>query len=146
MAVKLNWHGDEFARLTEAQVERVLDKLAGEMVDYAKAEMMKPKSGKDYRKAYRKAGKRKPKGAQKGYFIRQSSAPGEFPAVQQGWLLRSVQWVNAGRLRRHFGTNRKQGRWMELGTKRIRPRPWLRPTYRHFIGTKTEALFTEKGT
>jgi len=54
------------------------------------------------------------------------SAPGEIPHVQTGSLKRSIAREQiAGEER--VGTNLKYGRYLELGTRDIEPRPFLRP-------------------
>ncbi len=56
------------------------------------------------------------------------SRPGEPPHKQTGRLRGSVAWelVDTGRTWiARVGTNVRYGRFLELGTRRIRPRPWL---------------------
>jgi len=58
------------------------------------------------------------------------SAPGEPPHVRTGTLRRSIGFETF-RIGRMFvgrvGTNLKYGRWLEEGTSRMAPRPYLRP-------------------
>lgn len=60
-----------------------------------------------------------------------SSAPGEPPVAQTGTLRRSVQidrTENKGRMPFvRVGTNLEYGPYLEFGTSRMAPRPWLRP-------------------
>ena len=56
-----------------------------------------------------------------------SSAPGEPPAVQTGFLVRKITTEKIGRLAYKVGVNVPYGLYLELGTRHIRPRPWLRP-------------------
>lgn len=67
------------------------------------------------------------------------SKPGEPPRVQTGRLRASVAWEQDGRVAR-IGTNVRYGRFLELGTSRMAPRPWLRrmlaemtPTFRAIL-------------
>ncbi|CAN0502344.1 unnamed protein product, partial [Phaeothamnion confervicola] len=53
------------------------------------------------------------------------SAAGEPPHVQTGRLRASVAWERVGLIVR-IGTNVIYGRWLELGTKKMAARPWLR--------------------
>lgn len=53
------------------------------------------------------------------------SAPGEPPHKQTGRLRQSVAREVHG-LTARVGTNVQYGRWLELGTSRMAPRPWLR--------------------
>ena len=53
------------------------------------------------------------------------SKPGEPPHKQRGRLLGSVAWEVAGLVGR-AGTNLLYGRWLEIGTRNMAARPWLR--------------------
>lgn len=63
-----------------------------------------------------------------------ASLPGEPPRVRTGQLTRGVdQETFRGRasggvfFTARVGTNLKKGFWLEVGTRRMAPRPWLRP-------------------
>jgi hypothetical protein len=57
------------------------------------------------------------------------SAAGSFPFKQSGRLRASVTYViDENNLVARIGTNVNYGRWLEIGTRRLRPRPWLRPS------------------
>ncbi len=58
--------------------------------------------------------------------VHQASAPGQAPATDTGRLANSIAWapVQGGYA---VGTGEDYGRWLELGTSRILPRPWLQP-------------------
>lgn len=53
------------------------------------------------------------------------SQPGDPPHKQTGRLRASVTWEFVGTIAR-VGTNVLYGRWLELGTKKMAARPWLR--------------------
>jgi hypothetical protein len=53
------------------------------------------------------------------------SKPGEPPRKQFGHLRRMVMWEAQG-LWGRVGTNYLVGRWLELGTRLMAARPWLR--------------------
>ena len=56
------------------------------------------------------------------------SAPGEPPRKQTGYGRASVnRVVDETRLRGRVGTSTRYMAWLERGTTRIAPRPWLRP-------------------
>ncbi len=57
-----------------------------------------------------------------------SSAPGEPPATQTGTLIRSMT-SEVEKLVGRVGTNLKYGLYLEIGTKNIVPRPYLRPAF-----------------
>jgi len=60
-----------------------------------------------------------------------ASAPGEPPAVMHGQLRTSIQSrVKGGRtVSGEVGSGLKKAVELEFGTKRIKPRPFLRPTF-----------------
>lgn len=58
----------------------------------------------------------------------QASAPGEAPASDSGALVASISMdVHAGGLAAEIGTGRDYGLFLEEGTDKIEPRPWLKP-------------------
>ncbi len=55
------------------------------------------------------------------------SKPGEFPHKDYGTFRQSVSKdFDQATLTGRVGSPSKVGRWLELGTKKMRPRPWLR--------------------
>ena len=57
------------------------------------------------------------------------SKPGEYPRKQAGHLRRTITYeVDEATATARFGTNLLYGKFLELGTKRMRPRPFLRKT------------------
>jgi hypothetical protein len=63
------------------------------------------------------------------------SAPGNPPFKQKGRLRGSIAWEivqgAAGGIVGRVGTNLKVGRYLELGTRRMKARPFLRPNLRN---------------
>lgn len=58
----------------------------------------------------------------------QASAPGEAPASDSGALVASISMdIEAGGLAAEIGTGRDYGLFLEEGTDKIEPRPWLKP-------------------
>jgi len=54
------------------------------------------------------------------------SAPGEFPKQRKGWLHpRIVYEIDANGRSGRWGTNVPYGRFLELGTRFMRRRPWM---------------------
>jgi hypothetical protein len=61
-----------------------------------------------------------------------ASAPGEPPAVQTGQLRNSVTAIveKEGKSVKGFvGTELMKGLWLEKGTSKMAPRPWLKPSF-----------------
>ena len=54
-----------------------------------------------------------------------ASAPGEMPANMKGDLQRSIAFIVSGGNQMEFGANTKYAAWLEEGTKRMEPRPYL---------------------
>jgi phage gpG-like protein len=60
-----------------------------------------------------------------------SSNPGDYPFKQSGNLRRNVaSEVDRKELKARWGTNVKYGKYLELGTKKMAARPWMRLTNR----------------
>lgn len=65
------------------------------------------------------------------------SRPGEPPRVDMGRLRSSITHEIVSELRGivgRVGTNVKYGRYLELGTSKMLPRPWLIPALKKTIG------------
>lgn len=61
-----------------------------------------------------------------------ASAPGEPPAVQTGQLRNSVTAVvetEGKSVKGIVGTELMKGLWLEKGTRKMAPRPWLEPSF-----------------
>ena len=138
MTVK--WYGDKLvSKMEKLQVQAL--KACGALLEREIKLSMKPGTGNEY---------------VRGGKIHRASAPGQPPAVDTGRLRASItyNWSGSGRGRapiqnpsketksndgvgepaasRHevvvvVGTNVKYGRDLELGTTKIKPRPYLRP-------------------
>lgn len=64
------------------------------------------------------------------YGNHRASAPGEAPATMTGRLVNSIEFdVDDQTLEAVIGTNLDYGRYLELGTVDIAPRPWLFPAF-----------------
>lgn len=59
-----------------------------------------------------------------------ASAPGEYPANRTGTLAQSYQEVPVGKYRVIVGTPLEYGRYLELGTRNMQPRPHFKRTFR----------------
>lgn len=54
-----------------------------------------------------------------------AARPGRFPGIRTGKLRQSIYATPGKGQRAAVGTNVRYGKWLERGTKRMRPRPWL---------------------
>ena len=136
----IKWYGDKLvSKMEKLQVQAL--KMCGALLERDIKLSMKPGTGNEYIR---------------GGKIHRASAPGQPPAVDTGRLRASItfNWSGSGRARapidnpsketkpsdsvgepraeRHavivvVGTNVKYGRYLELGTTKIKPRPYLRP-------------------
>ena len=59
------------------------------------------------------------------------SKPGQYPKKMLGHLRRNVQDEHSGGVSR-VGTNVIYGKWLEIGTRKMKPRPWLSKALRDF--------------
>ena len=115
---RLEWFGDEVSRNIHKGAERGLSAAAITFQGELKKMLSQAGSGKWY----------------KGNRARSSNEgpPGEPPVSQMGELRRRIQ-VDLRKLRKllaRVGTNVKYAPWLELGTSRMRPRPYMKPTMR----------------
>ena len=71
-----------------------------------------------------------------------ASAPGEPPAVMLGQLRNSIQFrVKGGRtVSGEVGSKLKKAPMLEFGTKKMKPRPFLRPTFQEELPKIKEIL------
>jgi hypothetical protein len=117
----LKWTPGAFMVKIEGLTEAALDSVAAMVKDDAQMSMLKPKSGKPPRK--------------KGFILTQTigkqkvtaSAPGEAPAVQTGRLYGSIEVIKGQPLSRLIWARDKKAHLLELGTRKMAPRPFLRP-------------------
>jgi phage gpG-like protein len=112
--VKSEWHGPEQKAILESEMKRRLTACAILLAGYAKRLVSTAGTGT--------AGKGKKK---KRVYGAKPSAPGDPPAKQTGRLRASITWELSGRTAR-VGTNLLYGRFLELGTRLMAARPWLR--------------------
>jgi HK97 gp10 family phage protein len=109
MAVNMKWHGDDFKRDLGKTIRAKLTTCGEIIISDAQRSMMEPKTGSPGPQTTR-------------------SAPGESPAVQTGTLKESLaQEPLEDRVGIRVGTNIRYGLYLELGTRKMRARPWLRP-------------------
>jgi hypothetical protein len=74
------------------------------------------------------------------------SKPGEPPYKQTGHLRRSVSWeYDANKMIARVGSPLAKARWLELGTRRMAARPWLRRALLESKGKIREILGVNTG-
>lgn len=106
---------------TRAEVRRALQRGALAIENRAVEGIINPpKTGRVYKSKHRKGA------------THQASAPGEFPAADSGRLHQSITSVEASTgdtIRFETGGNVDYATYLELGTSRMEPRPFLTPSY-----------------
>ena len=116
---KLEWYGPQARNWVRTGMTARLRRAALVVANHAKillnTEGTAQGGGRDGKGRFRK----------KLRYNAHPSEPGEAPHKQTGRLLASVAWEVVG-LAARVGTNLDYGRWLELGTARMKARPWLR--------------------
>ena len=104
----VKWNGKKCLRSVESQETRRLKKAAIHFVNQTKKNIGT-------------------KGSKCGKNTGGRSNPNEFPKLECGQLRNSMTF-EVKKLKALAGTNVKHGKFLELGTSRMSPRPFLRPT------------------
>jgi hypothetical protein len=124
-----------FDKLTASKVEagkRGLALAAAELVGILKRDLSKPGPLPPKKELEGKRRKRREELIAASGETARPSAPGEPPRFRLGTLRESVgsEAVKGGMVQR-VGTTEKYGFWLEYGTVKMQPRPWLRPGLRN---------------
>ena len=129
MAVK--WFGSKILQEVDNAMERGLNMLANKIVKTAQDDMRKSKSGVRYPRAQTR-----------------SSAPYEAPAAQNAasGLSGRIHMKKTGKLSRKVGAKKPDegedyGLYLEVGTRHMVERPWLRPAVYEHTGSTCEEIF-----
>src|SRR5690606_1530468 len=61
------------------------------------------------------------------------SSPGEFPGVDTGTLKNSIHVEDAGPAKRNLVAGTDYAYWLEFGTSKLSPRPFMSPTAHHLM-------------
>lgn len=97
----------------EKEVARRAQRMRNDIVQ----ELSKPGTGRIYATGYKTA----------PHDTHQASAPGDPPAVDTGRLRQSIVALKIEPGRWRVGTNLEYALYLEFGTRRIAPRPFMRP-------------------
>ncbi len=124
------WDDSKIRAKIMAAAEKNLTKTIVLMVGSARADIAQEKHGRAYARRSKSRSAIRYRG--KGYIYHIASAPGEAPASDSGYLMGSITWDMPMPLVRRFGVNtgdKGYGGFLELGTSRMAPRPYLRPAF-----------------
>jgi len=120
---RIEWHGDAAKQHVEGLAFRMLSRAA--MTCERRAKELLSVAGTGTRTAGGVV--RAVRNARHRVYGAFPSAPGEPPHKQTGRLRASVTHeVDKGEMTARVGTNVKYGLYLELGTSKMAPRPWLR--------------------
>ncbi len=126
MADRIEWHGDEIQSKIRAEFRGRISECCVLVVERAKLLIDVDGTGVRAKAGGGKNAKGRPK-KRKGSLVygANPSVAGEPPRKQKGRLLGSVA-SEVSDLAGRVGTNLPYGRWLELGTRLMAARPWLR--------------------
>ena len=114
MAMK--WHGEEAMRRIRTEAGNRVDMAARFVRDRAKELVSRDQPVRIYAKS---AGR-----SRRGL---DPSKPGEPPKKVSGHLRINIKKdMDRARIEARVGTNVPYGKWLELGTRKMAPRPWIR--------------------
>jgi hypothetical protein len=100
------------ARALSSTVQDVAQECAEDVKEFAQLSMLTPKAGRIYFSHGRP---------------HQASAPGQAPAVDVGTLIGSITVQRRGLTTWYANTDNGYAGFLEYGTRRILPRPFMRP-------------------
>lgn len=125
--VRVEWKGPKVLRQLEAGMGRKLDQAA---------ELLRSQVVRALRKNQSTSGRGKSLATHR-------SKPGEIPYVDSGHLSKSIFWRRSGKLTRQVGTPVLYGLFLQIGTRFMKPRPWLDVILKQ-NQSKIKAILTRK--
>lgn len=125
LEVAIKWN----AAKQEIRIRQAADKGAIKAAKILKTEMVRlildtPKTGRITKITF---GRRLKSGNRVVRNIKRASAPGEAPASQTGKLVRSIQVISNRVVGALVRISAPYARFLERGTRRMEPRPFIRP-------------------
>lgn len=140
MPNKLDWFGSQWKADFLARERKNVKAAAIFLSSQVKADISQPGTLRTTGQARTKKGRFKRGGNTIYNFTH--SAPGNPPYKQTGRLRASQTWELAGPIQMigRVGTNVKYGRWLELGTKKMAARPYLRAALQKWGPTLAKIL------
>ena len=127
MSVTVRWMGERVLQDLDRTLDQALQRAAALVLAQARLACNRP--AKRIRKRRRRTTSAGPKGSQYTVFI--GSAPGQAPMVRTSFGRRNIlmeYYPESKTARVGPAANAAYMAYLELGTDRIQPRPWLRPT------------------
>lgn len=121
------WNGDNYIREVERTVGQRVQSAGYHLISRIRENISIPSRTVSFKETA--SGKNKGK-VKKVLGARGSSRskPGEFPHKDFGLLRQSIAQDFDGKTTTRVGTALSYGKFLEFGTSRMRPRPWLRRT------------------
>ena len=122
----VQWYGEEQKRVIDREMSFRIRTITKMVKAEARRLLFVAGTGKHTRKYnYTVKGEQRSKSKGTKIYGKVRSLPGEPPRKQTGLLRASVATEVFG-LRGRIGTNLKYGKHLELGTRKMQARPWLR--------------------
>jgi len=123
MPAQVKWYGDEFLRRVRQGVRDGMENIGEAIVKDMKRSMQSTPGGGMRIERRRKTRRRRSK-----YIKRRTpSLPGHPPAVQTGTLIRETRWRRVSDAMIRVGAWAKYALYLELGTRTMFARPFIRP-------------------
>lgn len=127
--VTFNWHGDDVKRTIRAEMGRRVNRAGRFLRDQIRVAISRPNALFVTARRGKRAGQRVVVGKSRG---KDPSGAGEYPKKLLGHLRRNIQTeYDAERLIARVGTNVIYGKYLQTGTRRMAPRPWMSLALRH---------------
>lgn len=125
VVVKFNNFG-KLAADVKRKADNVCNTTAQQMLAHSRVLIQSgPKTGRVYRH---------------GNVLHRASAPGEAPATDTGALLNSGYAKRQRLALWHVGYTVEYAAWLEFGTPKVLPRPYLRPAVEHYRQAFLDAI------